>query len=225
MSESDTEYDAYYHPLDPEELAAIDAATARALSHRDPDPPAHVPELESSHAPASAVAPRSPPSPDEFDEYDFSEFTAEDFAHIDALVAAASPAPSPSPQPRPAAEESEAPAPQPAGVVAVHTKSPESGRGRGAAGPSHPNTYGNGRGGSRNEHGARGGPQIEITVERAASADSSRSLKDVKRGPGRKAYPKRSPYEQFRSWNRLLSVTDLVGPSWYVGLPLHSNDN
>ncbi|PIL31323.1 hypothetical protein GSI_06021 [Ganoderma sinense ZZ0214-1] len=54
-----------------------------------------------------------------------------------------------------------------------------------------------------------GGPSIEIALERNRNADSPRPLKDswIKR-------TKRSPYEQFRSWNRLLSVTDITGPSW-----------
>ncbi|KAM5535890.1 hypothetical protein V8D89_010508 [Ganoderma adspersum] len=54
-----------------------------------------------------------------------------------------------------------------------------------------------------------GGPSIEIALEPDRNADPPRRLKDswIKR-------TKRSPYEQFRGWNRLLSVTDITGPSW-----------
>ncbi|KAI1793058.1 exonuclease V [Ganoderma leucocontextum] len=54
-----------------------------------------------------------------------------------------------------------------------------------------------------------GGPSIEIALEPNRNADPPRRLKDswIK-------HTKRSPYEQFRHWNRLLSVTDIAGPSW-----------
>ncbi len=56
-----------------------------------------------------------------------------------------------------------------------------------------------------------GGPSIEIALEHDRNADPPRRLKDswTKR-------TKRSPYEQFRRWNRILSVTDITGPSWCV---------
>ncbi|KAI0756402.1 exonuclease V [Daedaleopsis nitida] len=202
MSQSD-EFDSYYDPIDPEELAAIDAATARALLNQE------VPDLESSHLVAHSPPPHhadpellSPPSPDEYDAYDFSEFTAEDFAHIDAMVRAATPAPA----------ETLAP-PEPVTVFAVHT-SPEGSRpnsgapGRGCTTDVDAGVAGNlGREAAKGRV-ASGGPQIPIAVERATHANRSRYLKDIK------AYPPRSPYDQFRSWNRLLSVTDLTGPSW-----------
>ncbi|KAI0800592.1 exonuclease V [Fomes fomentarius] len=203
MSDSDTDYDAYYHPLDPEQLAAIDAATAHALSYQDPAAADDVPVLESGHVPvaAPAPAPHSPPSPDEFDAYDLSEFTAEDFAHIDALVAATTSTTPIVHTPTPPLPE-EVLTPEPAAVCAVRSEPEGSESSRGA--PGSPRGRGRGRG-----HG--GGPQIQIAVERTVRADASRSLKDRR---GKYPQPKRSPYEQFRSWNRLLSVTDLVGPSW-----------
>ncbi|KAI0647988.1 exonuclease V [Trametes meyenii] len=62
---------------------------------------------------------------------------------------------------------------------------------------------------SRSNNG-NGGPQIEIALERAARTDAKRLVK------GRKAkiHKKLTPFEQFRRWKRVLSVTDLVGPSW-----------
>lgn len=201
MSDSDTDYDAYYHPLDPEELAAIDAATAHALSYQDPAAAADVPALESSHV--LAPAPHSPPSPDEFDAYDLSEFTAEDFAHIDALVAATTSTTPVVHTPTPPLPE-EVLTPEPVAVGAVRSE-PEGSE-------SSPGAPGSPRGGGRGRRYG-GGPQIQIAVERTVRANASRSLKDRR---GKYPQPKRSPYEQFRSWNRLLSVTDLVGPSWYV---------
>ena len=56
-----------------------------------------------------------------------------------------------------------------------------------------------------------GGPSIEIALEPDGNADPPRRLKDswIKR-------TRRSPYDQCRRWNRLLSVTDITGPSWCV---------
>lgn len=68
-------------------------------------------------------------------------------------------------------------------------------------------SYGRGGGGSSRRAGWNGGPRVEIGLEGATSADSRRRFK----GPSR-----RTPFQQFRSWNGVLSVTDLVGPSWSV---------
>ncbi|KAH9891706.1 exonuclease V [Cubamyces lactineus] len=51
-----------------------------------------------------------------------------------------------------------------------------------------------------------GGPQVEIAFERAVRADSHRLVKGSK--------SRTTPFQQFRRWNKVLSVTDLVGPSW-----------
>ena len=61
-----------------------------------------------------------------------------------------------------------------------------------------------------------GGPSIDIALEPDRNADPPRRLKGswIKRA-------RRSPYEQFRGWNRLLSVTDITGPSWCVAV-LHT---
>ncbi|RDX46764.1 hypothetical protein OH76DRAFT_1419997 [Lentinus brumalis] len=191
---SEDEYDAYYLPVNPEDFAAIDAAAARALAG-DIIPEAGPSLSPKSQAPAVA-APHpttSQASPDEYDEYDFSEFTADDFVEIDAMVLVARATPPP---------------PEPAAAPAVHAESSSGGPGPGSAQPS------NGRGGPG---GGNGGPRIQIAVEGAAKADSSSSryLKGSSgKGRAAKLKPKLSPYEQFRSWNRLLSVTDIASPSW-----------
>ncbi len=191
---SEDEYDAYYLPVNPEDFAAIDAAAARALAG-DIIPEAGPSLSPKSQAPAVAAPDptTSQASPDEYDEYDFSEFTADDFVEIDAMVLVARATPPP---------------PEPAAAPAIHAESSSGGPGPGSAQPS------NGRGGPG---GGNGGPRIQIAVEGAAKADSSSSryLKGSSgKGRAAKLKPKLSPYEQFRSWNRLLSVTDIASPSW-----------
>ena len=80
MSEQD-EYDDYFVPftLNDEDLDAIQAAEARALSPGHPME--HTPEPRSHNAPPS----RSSPSPDEFEVYDLREFSPKDFEQIDKL--------------------------------------------------------------------------------------------------------------------------------------------
>ncbi|TFK89878.1 hypothetical protein K466DRAFT_485860 [Polyporus arcularius HHB13444] len=191
---SEDEYDAYYLPVNPEDFAAIDAAAAQALAGDN------IPEVGPSLSPNSQAPAAAPPdpttsqaSPDEYDEYDFSEFTADDFVEIDAMVLVARATPPP---------------PEPAAAPAVHAGSSSGGPGPGSAQQS------NERGGPG---GGNGGPRIQIAVEGAAKTDSSSSryLKGSSgKGRAAKLKPKLSPYEQFRSWNRLLSVTDIASPSW-----------
>ncbi|OSD07150.1 hypothetical protein PYCCODRAFT_1402525 [Trametes coccinea BRFM310] len=72
-----------------------------------------------------------------------------------------------------------------------------------------PSGLARGRRASRNSSrrgGLHGGPQLEIALETAANADVHRVLK------GSQAHS--TPFQQFRRWNNMLSVTDLVGPSW-----------
>ena len=73
MSDIEDEYDAYYSPLDLEGFHSQSPPDCRT---RSPTPAA---------ASQSAVLQTSD---DEFDAYDFSEFTAADFAQIDAELAA-----------------------------------------------------------------------------------------------------------------------------------------
>ena len=203
MSEPD-EFDAFYLPIDSEDIAGIEAATARALARDKRTNP--LPDIESSYisatqAPTFSTSPqppaaRSPPSPDEFDAYDFSEFTDEDFAHIDAMVRTARAKMHPSSE-----HGYEGPAhPEPAG----------DGPGSGIPGPRGDGVEdGDGR-------GPDGGPRIQIAVEKAANADLSRYLQDDP-ASHRREPPKRTPYEQLRCRSRLLSVPDLAAPSWSVG--------
>ncbi|RPD64631.1 hypothetical protein L226DRAFT_565390 [Lentinus tigrinus ALCF2SS1-7] len=192
MSEPD-EYDAYYLPVNPEDFAAIDAAAARALAQ---DSTSEVNTTTSTQVSVDLAirdpARVSPPSPDEYDEYDFSEFTADDFLQIDAFLAAR-------------AHAATFSSPELAAAPAVHA-------GPSGGGPERADGRSTGRG---DRGGGNGGPRIQIAVEGAANADtsSSRYMKDATRGRAA-AKSKRSPYEQFRSWNRQLSVTDLAGPSW-----------
>ncbi|TBU36401.1 exonuclease V a 5' deoxyribonuclease-domain-containing protein [Dichomitus squalens] len=127
----------------------------------------------------------TPPSPDEFDAYDLSEFSAADLAEIDELVDRLH-GHSPLPPIREVHDEHERPS---------------------ASGSGSPRDRSSPRRGGGDV--PNGGPAIEIALESAGKADPSRRLKDswIK-------HTKRSPYEQFRKWNRLLTVTDIAGPSW-----------
>ena len=192
MSEPD-EYDPYYLPVDPEDFAAIDAATARALA-QDNIPGVGFTSQTQPGSRSTTREPASPPSPDEYDEYDLSEFTADDFVQIDAFVAAR-------------ADTTPLYTPSPTSTPASHAGRSEDGHGGGGE---------PGVGRARGDHGdGNGGPQIQIAIEGAACADSSssRNLKGAVAGHA-PSKSKRSPYDQFRSWNRQLSVSDLTGPSW-----------
>ncbi|KAI9058437.1 hypothetical protein FKP32DRAFT_1669281 [Trametes sanguinea] len=167
------EYDEYYSPIDPEELVDIEVAAIATYTQREATPAPEPPPGTQSTQQSDDIA--SPPSPDEFDSYDFSEFTAEDFASIDASIRRAQ-----------SPEDITMPpfAPYPAGHARGRRASSNSGR----------------RG------GWHGGPQVEIALEKAANADLRRVLKG--------SQARATPFQQFRRWNNMLSVTDLVGPSW-----------
>lgn len=159
MSDIEDEYDACYSPLDLQGFHPQIPPSRRADS---PTPAASVPSSQTT-------APQI--SDDEFDAYDFSEFTAADFAQIDAELAAN------------------------AASYAAPTRVP-----------------------NRDHHGDKPrGPAIDIKLEEEP-ADRS----DLVKAPatnGTLPPPKRdtrSPFKRFRNWNKYFSVSDLVGPSWYV---------
>ena len=139
-----------------------------------------------NHNTAEGHLARTPPSPDEFDAYDLSEFSAADFAAIDKLVDRLC-----GPSPLPPIHE----------VHNDHERDSTRSGSRVEGG-----SPGRGGGGVPN-----GGPAIEITVENDRKADPCRRLKD-----SRTKHAKRSPYDQFRKWRRVLTVTDIAGPSWQV---------
>ena len=158
MSDIEDEYDAYYSPLDLEGFHSQSPPNRRA---RSPTPAAA----------SQSTAPQT--SDDEFDAYDFSEFTAADFAQIDAELAATA-----------------------AAYYATSTRVPD---------------------GDHNGDKPRG-PAIDIKLEEEP-ADRSNLVKAPERNGTLPPPPKRdtrSPFKRFRSWNKSFSVSDLVGPSWYV---------
>jgi exonuclease V len=68
---------------------------------------------------------------------------------------------------------------------------------------------------------SRGGPAITVEVEQSANHTSHND--QLTRGLSSNATvslsTKRenvSPFQRFRSWNKVLSVSDLVSPVWYV---------
>ncbi|KAH9854743.1 exonuclease V a 5' deoxyribonuclease-domain-containing protein [Lenzites betulinus] len=170
MSTTD-EYDAFYSPIDHQDLVDIEAAAIAAYALREATPTPAPPFSQESQVESF--------TPDEFDLYDFSEFTADDFAHIDALVLAHTPdIPSTPNDP-------------------VHST------------PAQPHTEGSGNDagsrGSNRRTSWNGGPRVEIGFEGAPNANPRPRVKGSSR---------RTPFQQFRSWKGVLSVTDLVGPSW-----------
>jgi exonuclease V len=67
----------------------------------------------------------------------------------------------------------------------------------------------------------RGGPAITVEVEQSANNISHND--QLTRGLSSNAtvllstrQRQASPFQQFRSWNKVLSVSDLVSPAWYV---------
>lgn len=163
------EYDAFYSPIDHQDLVDIEVAAISAHTLRETTPSTSTPQ-------SSQESQLEQSSPDEFDAYDFSEFTAEDFEHIDALVREHTPDVSTPP------------------ITPVQDQQSRERRGS------------NGRGSGR--AGRNGGPRVEIGLEEPNSANTRRLFK----GSGRRA-----PFQEFRKWNGgILSVTDLVGPSWSV---------
>lgn len=161
------EYDAFYSPIDHQDLVDIEVAAISTLRETTPATPAPQSSQESQLEQSSA---------DEFDSYDFSEFTAEDFEHIDALVREHTPDISPPP------------------ITPVQAQQPRE--------PRRSNSRGSGRA------GRNGGPRVEIGLEEPNSANARRLFKGSSR---------RAPFQEFRKWNGgILSVTDLVGPSWSV---------
>ncbi|KAI0826879.1 exonuclease V [Trametes gibbosa] len=167
MSGTD-EYDAFYPPIDHQDLVDIEAAAIAAYSLREASrPPA--PPLSQESLPDSSAS-------DEFDVYDFSEFTADDFVHIDALVLAHTPD-----IPTPPNDPIDPP-------------------------PAQPQTARRGSDAVKSRRiSVDGGPRVEIGFEETANANPRSRVKGSSR---------RTPFQQFRSWKGMLSVTDLVGPSW-----------
>ncbi|OJT13616.1 hypothetical protein TRAPUB_9805 [Trametes pubescens] len=163
------EYDAFYSPIDHQDLVDIEVAAISAYTLRESTPSTPAPQFsQESQLEQSSV--------DEFDAYDFSEFTAEDFEHIDALVREHTPDVSTPP------------------ITPIQAQQPREPRGS------------NGRGSGR--AGRDGGPRVEIGLEEASNANTRRLFKGSSR---------RAPFQEFRKWNGgILSVTDLVGPSWSV---------
>lgn len=62
-----------------------------------------------------------------------------------------------------------------------------------------------------------GGPAVTIEVEQSTDClivkDSSKKSTSKS---GARQEPHLSPFRQFRSWKKVLSVSDLVSPAWYV---------
>ncbi|EIW59588.1 uncharacterized protein TRAVEDRAFT_71603 [Trametes versicolor FP-101664 SS1] len=161
------EYDAFYSPIDHQDLVDIEVAAISAHTLRETTPSTPTPQSSQESQLEQSL-------PDEFDSYDFSEFTAEDFEHIDALVREHTPDISPPP------------------VTPVQAQQPRE--------PRRSNSRGSGRA------GRNGGPRVEIGIEEPNSANTRRLFKGSSR---------RAPFQEFRKWNGgILSVTDLVGPSW-----------
>jgi len=130
---------------------------------------------------------------DEFDAYDLSEFSTADFAHIDATTTREHD------DDRHAATTSSTPV-----VVASDSA--------GARVRVDTSTYGS------------GGPQIAVALEPAADefvivkvarGGSGSSGDDVVGTPSKAETPTHSPFEMHRL-RGTLSVSDLVGPAWYV---------
>ena len=133
-------------------------------------------------------------SRDEFDAYDLSEFSVADFLHIDNNTTSAT-----------TRHNNRATVPEEDKVVVVVT---EAGWTRAV------------------ETGGSGGlPQVAVELEPAT--DESVVVKVVGGGGGSvdsivvgDGASRRSPFEEFRS--QTLSVSDLVGPAWYIPNPLIS---
>ncbi|CCL98155.1 uncharacterized protein FIBRA_00149 [Fibroporia radiculosa] len=159
----DDEYAAFYTPLDLEDILLSEGHDRHGS--RGAQPQMH--EEDSAYESASPQTILSTVAEyDEFDVYDLSEFTAEDFACIDAALASAQPS-----------------------LVSI---------------------FGNC---NRNDSisDGTGGPRIEIQVEGAT--DNSILPKALSRHQEWSS-DGRSPFERFRKWRKVLSVTDLVGPAW-----------
>jgi len=67
----------------------------------------------------------------------------------------------------------------------------------------------------------RGGPAITVEVEQSANHISHND--QLTRGLSSNATvllssrrEQASPFQHYRSWNKILSVSDLVSPAWYV---------
>lgn len=163
------EYDAFYSPIDHQDLVDIEVAAISAHTLRETTPSTPTPQSSQESQLEQSL-------PDEFDSYDFSEFTAEDFEHIDALVREHTPDVSTPP------------------ITPVQDQQSREPRGS--------NSRGSGRA------GRNGGPRVEIGLEEPNSANARHLFKGSSR---------RAPFQEFRKWNGgILSVTDLVGPSWSV---------
>ena len=142
---------------------------------------------------------------DEYDAYDLSEFSAADFVHIDNTATTTTTSAPATPRDRTtAAPEEEAAAAAAADVVVVV-----------AAGEAWGRVV--------VETGGSGGlPQVAVALESAADesvvvkvAEGGSGSGDLGDGGAVEDAPRRSPFEEFRR-RGTLSVSDLVGPAWYV---------
>ena len=129
---------------------------------------------------------------DEYDAYDLSEFSAADFVHIDGNTTGAT------------TRYNNRAAPPEEDSVVVITKVDQT------------RAVGAGRSG--------GLPQVVVELEPAT--DEPVAVKVAGRGSGSgdrivavDGASRRSPFEEFRS--QTLSVSDLVGPAWYIPLPFY----
>ena len=129
----------------------------------------------------------------DYDAYDLSEFSAADFAHIDSAPGCG--------LGRVDSETSGSGGPQI--VVALERAADESVVVKVAVGGVGTD------GGSEDSDDAVGAAQVR-------NADGSDGGKGKSGRRSFKAANRRSPYEMHRSRGALMSVSDLVGPAWYV---------
>lgn len=154
--------------------------------------------------PLHARQPLMDDSWDEYDAYDLSEFSAADFVHIDntATTTTTTSAPATPRDRTTAAPEEEAAAADDFVVVVAGGEA----WGRVVVGTG----------------GSGGLPQVAVALESAADESVVVKVAEGAGGSGGlgnvgavEDAPRRSPFEEFRR-RGTLSVSDLVGPAWYV---------
>lgn len=187
--EDDDEYEQFYDPLDIEDILNTSEHPI------PPGPPDHPDSQEDTPAPvlehSQAISDSN--SNDEYDKYDFSEFTAEDFASIDAAVLSAFEI-----------------IPTPADAVpSANTNGTNAEAGPSSNGP-HWDIFGGPAVAISIEESADSSgivkePDLPPVIEKPIAAEP-KSEPWKRKGP--------SPYDRFRSYRGFLAVTDLVSPSW-----------